>query len=125
MVSYEIVFKGPETCWGTRDFAYGDKKRQKSLEKPTEVSHGRQLFQVVCNSFQPELYVGSRKALESETFEHPVSLDLSENRLRFYRPAASVHHTFFRSEQLSYDVFVCIQPVVDFYCPVSLRLMTF
>lgn len=93
MVSYEIVFKGPETCWGTRDFAYGDKKRQKSLEKPTEVSHGRQLFQVVCNSFQPELYVGSRKALESETFEHPVSFDLSEHRLRFYRSPASVNET--------------------------------
>ena len=41
MVSHEIVFIGTETCLGTHDFAYGDKKRQKSLEKPTEVSHGR------------------------------------------------------------------------------------
>lgn len=90
MVSYEIVFKGPETCWGTRDFAYGDKKRQKSLEKPTEVSHGRQLFQVVCNSFQPELYVGSRKAFEPESFEHAVRLELSEHSLRFYRTSTSV-----------------------------------
>ncbi len=47
----------------------------------------------------------------------PIEFDLSENRLRFYRPSASVPQSFLRGEHLPCLSFVLVEVVVHLYRP--------
>ena len=57
-------------------------KRPKFFKKQREVYRCGQFFQVVRNSFQSELDIGSGKAFEPEAFEHAVCFDVPEYSLR-------------------------------------------
>ena len=105
--------------------AYKTQKHPKFFKKQRKVHGCRHLFQVVGNSLQPELYIGSGKTFQSEELEHAVGFDVSEYSLRLYRPPASVHETFLRCEQIPDHILVGVKSVVYLYGPVSLCLVAF